>query len=70
MSEIKGQRLKVDKAASEVRRLVKGRGLGVRKVHSAGRGQAIVVHTATGDHLRELKRLLGVRESSGDSDGQ
>ena len=46
---------------------------GMRKVETAGRHQAVVIHTATGDHLRELMGLLrgyvcddGVREAPDD----
>ena len=58
MHEIKGQHLIVPLPAAEVRRRLKGYGFGVRKVHSAGRGQALIIHTATGDHLRELESLF------------
>jgi hypothetical protein len=75
MSAIKGHRLLVNLSASQTRRRLKGHGLGVRKVESAGRNQAVVIHTATGDHLRELKGLLrgyvcddGVGEDPADGD--
>jgi hypothetical protein len=58
MNEIKGERLYVDMAASQVRRRLKGRGFGVRKVHSDGKNRAVIIHTATEDHLRELKALF------------
>ena len=35
-----------------------GLGFGVRKVESAGRGEAVIIHTATGQHLRELKAIF------------
>ena len=54
MNEIKGQRLHVKIGASQARRRLKGLGFGVRKVQSAGRGEAVIIHTATGQHLREL----------------
>ena len=54
MKEIKGHRLHVKLGASQVRRRLKGLGYGVRKVESAGRGEAVIIHTATGQHLREL----------------
>jgi hypothetical protein len=54
MSNVKGNRLFVPLGASQVRRRLKGLGYGVRKVESAGRGEAVVIHTATGQHLREL----------------
>ncbi len=58
MNEIKGQRLHVLLGASQVRRRLKGLGFGVRKVEAAGRGEAIIVHTATGQHLRELRSIF------------
>ena len=58
MSEIKGQRLHVNLAASQVKRRLKGHGFGVRKVFSGGKNRAVIIHTATGDHLRELQALF------------
>jgi uncharacterized protein (TIGR00730 family) len=58
VNEIKGQRLHVMLGASQVRRRLKGLGFGVRKVESAGRGEAVIVHTATGQHLRELRSIF------------
>ena len=58
MNEIKGDRLYVDLGASQVRRRLKGHGFGVRKVYSDGKNQAVVIHTASGDHLRELEALF------------
>lgn len=58
MHEIKGRHLVVHLPAAEVRRRLKGHGFGVRKIQSAGRGQALIIHTATGEHLRELKSLF------------
>jgi len=58
MSEIKGDRLYVNLSASQVRRRLKGHGFGVRKVHSAGRNQAVIIHTATGQHRDELHALF------------
>ena len=55
MAEPKGDKLFVNLGASQVRRRLKGFGHGVRKVQSAGRNQAVVIHTATGHHLRELE---------------
>ena len=42
----------------QVRKRLKGHGFGVRKVESADRKQAVIIHTATGQHLRELEALL------------
>lgn len=62
--DIKGQRLYVNLGASQTRQRLKGRGLGVRKVESAGRNRAVVIHTATGEHLRELRHIFeGLIES-------
>lgn len=58
MHAIKGQRLHVMLGASQVRRRLKGLGYGVRKVESAGRGEAVIIHTATGQHLRELQAIF------------
>jgi hypothetical protein len=58
MNRLAGDRLYVRLSASQLRRRLKGQGLGVRKIESAGRGRAAIVHTATGDHLRQLKALL------------
>ena len=58
MNVIKGQRLHVALGASQVRKRLKGHGFGVRKVESAGVGQSVIIHTATGQHRRELYSLL------------
>lgn len=55
MAEPKGDKLFVNLAASQVRRRLKRFGHGVRKVQSAGRNQAVIIHTATGHNLRELE---------------
>ncbi len=41
-----------------MRRRLKGYGFGVRKVYSDGNDRAVIIHTATGDHLRELEALF------------
>ena len=56
MGEPKGDKLFVGIGSAETRRRLKGFGHGVRKVRSGGRNQAIIIHTATGRHLEELKR--------------
>jgi hypothetical protein len=48
----------VELSASQVRRRLKGHGFGVRKVESAGRNRAVIIHTATGEHRRELESLF------------
>lgn len=55
MSEPKGEKLYVNLSASQARRRLKAFGHGVRKVQSAGRNQAVIIHTATGQHARELE---------------
>jgi len=58
MTDIKGQYLYVNLSASQVRQRLKGFGHGVRKVQSAGKNRALVIHTATGQHLKELKTVF------------
>lgn len=58
MKEIKGERLYVNLGASKVRRRLKGYGFGVRKVYSDGKDRAVIIHTATGEHQRELESLF------------
>ena len=55
MADPKGDKLFVNLAASQVRRRLKGFGHGVRKVQSAGRNRAVIIHTAAGKHLAELE---------------
>lgn len=55
MADPKGHTLLVNVGASQARRRLKGFGHGVRKVQSAGRNQALIIHTATGQHLAELE---------------
>lgn len=55
MPDLKGHKLFVNVSPSEARRRLKGFGHGVRKVQSAGRNQAVIIHTATGRHLSELE---------------
>ena len=58
MHNIRGDRLFVNLSASQARRRLKGFGHGVRKIHSAGKDQAVIIHTATGQHLLELKAVF------------
>jgi DNA transformation protein and related proteins len=44
--------------ASQVRRRLKGHGFGVKKVETAGKNRAVIIHTATGEHLRQLESLF------------
>ena len=55
MADPKGDPLFVNLSAAQTRRRLKGFGHGVRKVHSAGKNQAVIIHTATDRHLEELK---------------
>jgi DNA transformation protein and related proteins len=55
MAEPKGDKLYVNLGASQVRRRLKGFGHGVRKVQTAGRNRAVIIHTARGQNLRELE---------------
>lgn len=59
MADPKGDHLYVNLSASQVRRRLKGFGHGVRKIQSAGKNRAVIIHTATGQHLRELEAVLG-----------
>jgi hypothetical protein len=55
MPELKGDKLFVNLGASQTRKWLRGFGHGVRKVQSAGRDKAVIIHTATGQHLAELE---------------
>ncbi len=54
----KTDRLYVQLGASQARKRLKGHGFGVRKVETAGKNQAVILHTATGKHLRQLESLF------------
>ncbi|NLS93374.1 MAG: hypothetical protein GXX96_14550 [Planctomycetaceae bacterium] len=58
MADIKGERLYVRLGPSQVRKRLRGVGYGVRRVESAGTGRALIIHTATGGHLEELRALF------------
>ena len=58
MTKTRTDKLYVNLSASQVRKRLKGHGFGVKKVESADRNQAVIIHTATGQHLRELEALL------------
>ena len=47
--------LKSDRSAN-----YKGHGFGVRRIESAGKGRAVIIHTATGIHLRQLEAMFHV----------
>jgi DNA transformation protein len=55
MADPKGDKLFVNLGASQTRRRLKGFGHGVRKVQTAGRNQAVIIHTALGRNLAELE---------------
>ncbi len=55
MADPKNAKLFVNLGASQARRRLKGFGHGVRKVETAGNNQAVIIHTATGQHLRQLE---------------
>ena len=55
MADPKNAKLFVNLGASQARRRLKGFGHGVRKVETAGNNQAVIIHTATGRHLRQLE---------------
>ncbi len=55
MPDPKGDKLFVNLGASQARRRLKGFGHGVRNIQTAGRNQAVVIHTASGQHLRDLE---------------
>ena len=54
MSDL-SSKLFVNLGASQTRRRLKGFGHGVRKVETAGSNKAVIIHTATGQHLRQLQ---------------
>ncbi len=58
MPDIQGERLYVRLGPSQVRKRLRGVGFGVRRVESAGTGRALIIHTATGGHLEQLKALF------------
>jgi hypothetical protein len=58
MADPKGVILIVNLGATKARRRLKGFGHGVRKIQSAGRNRAAVIHTATGRHLAELEAIF------------
>ena len=69
MADPKGDRLYVNLSASQARRRLKGFGHGVKKVQSAGKNRAVIIHTATGQHLEELEAVFGdVTHSSSENE--
>jgi hypothetical protein len=69
MSDVKGYRMYVNLGASQTRRRLKGVGCGVKKVETAGKNRALIIHTATGDHRARLCSLFdGLIISAEDND--
>jgi hypothetical protein len=58
LSDIKGYHLYVKLGAAQVRRRLKGVGCGVRKVETAGKNRALIIHTATGEYRKRLCSLF------------
>jgi urease gamma subunit len=58
MTKPETNKLYVNLSASQARKRLKGRGFGVRKVEATGDHQSVIVHTATGGHLRDLESLF------------
>jgi hypothetical protein len=58
MKTYKGDLLYVNLGPTQTKRRLRGRGFGVKKVQSAGTGQAVIIHTATGRHLQQLRNLF------------
>lgn len=58
MTKAKTDYLYVNLSASQTRKRLKGYGFGVRKVEAVDRNQAVIIHTATRDHQRELESLF------------
>lgn len=58
MVGIKGDRFYVKLSPSQTRKRLKGIGFGIKKIESAGKDRALIIHTATGEHRRELERYL------------
>ena len=58
MSDIKGDHLYVNLGANQARQRLKGHGFGVKKVYSDGRNRTVIIHTATGQHLDELRAIF------------
>jgi len=58
MNRASTDKLYVNLSASQTRKRLKGHGFGVKKVEAADRNQSVIVHTATGGHLRALESLF------------
>lgn len=58
MTKPETDKLYVNLSASQARKRLKGRGFGVRRVEATGDHHSVIVHTATGGHLRDLETLF------------
>lgn len=58
MTRAQTERLYVNLSASQARKRLKGHGFGVRRVEATGDHQSVIIHTATGGHLRKLESLF------------
>jgi DNA transformation protein and related proteins len=58
MNSERTNQLCVNLSASQARKRLKGYGFGVRRVEAVDRKRSVIVHTATGEHLRELEKLF------------
>jgi len=58
MGEPKADHLYVNLGVSQAKKRLRGFGHGVRKVQTAGRHQAVIIHTALGRNLLELQALF------------
>jgi len=70
MSRFPTYTLNVNLSASQTRKRLKGHGFGVRKVEATDRNQAVIVHTATGEHLLNLEALFADVKSPAPQDGE
>ena len=61
--------LYVNLSASQTRKRLKGHGFGVKKVEAADRNQAVIIHTATREHLSDLEALFADVMSSESGEG-
>lgn len=69
MPDIKGDKLYVNLGASQTRKRLKGFGHGVRKVETAGRNRAVIIHTALGHNLAALEaKFADVGSSRADTE--
>ena len=52
--------LYVNLGAFQTRKRLKGHGFGVKMVQTAGKGKAVIIHTATGGHLMADRLDVGL----------